>query len=321
MNDWYSRLPLHPCPFLVGLSDWHNTWLEQPEDGPYWWQFNVEKYHDQIETPTYHQGGWYDIFLAGTLRNYIGMKRRARTEEARQSQRLVIGPWVHGSSNIGVSKAGEWDFGPEAAQDFNKMRLPWFDHWLKGVDNRVMDELPVRIFVMGRNEWRREADWPLPDTRYTNYYLHEGQSGSINSLNDGTLSPLAPDGSEHPDSFVYDPDRPVPTLGGNTLGWTGCATRPADASASPIPASLTRVEVTAGKPCLRPSRPTPTGWCASKTSTPTGTRATCATASCGPGTAIPSPNPNCWSRARSTASRWICGPPATSSCPATACGW
>lgn len=218
MDDWYARLPLFPCPFLVGLSDWHNTWLEHPEDGPYWWQFNVEKYHDQIETPTYHQGGWYDIFLAGTLRNYMGLKRRARTEAARRSQRLVIGPWVHGSSNIGVSKAGEWDFGPEAAQDFNQMRLPWFDHWLKGVDNGVMDELPVRIFVMGRNQWRCEADWPLPDTRYTNYYLHEGQSGSIASLNDGTLSPQAPDGSERPDSFVYDPERPVPTLGGNTLG-------------------------------------------------------------------------------------------------------
>ncbi len=218
MDDWYARLPLHPCPFLVGLSDWHNAWLEHPEDGPYWWQFNVEKYHDQIETPIYHQGGWYDIFLAGTLRNYLGLKRRARTEAARRNQRLIIGPWVHGSSNIGVSKAGEWDFGPVAAQDFNQMRLPWFEHWLKGKDNGVMEELPVRIFVMGRNQWRAEADWPLPDTRYTNYYLHEGHSGSIDSLNDGTLSPLAPEGSEHPDSFAYDPDHPIPTLGGNTLG-------------------------------------------------------------------------------------------------------
>lgn len=218
MNDWYARLPLHPCPFLVGLSDWHNTWLEHPEDGPYWWQFNIEKFHDQIETPTYHLGGWYDIFLAGTLKNYLGLKRRARTAKARQSQRLIIGPWVHGSGNIGVQKAGEWDFGPTAAQDINQMRLPWFDHWLKGKDNGVMAEAPVRIFVMGRNEWRAEADWPLPDTRYTNYYLHSGHSGSITSLNDGTLSALPPAGSEHPDSFVYDPDHPVPTLGGNTLG-------------------------------------------------------------------------------------------------------
>ncbi|MBM3278572.1 MAG: CocE/NonD family hydrolase [Candidatus Handelsmanbacteria bacterium] len=218
MDDWYGRLPLYPCCFLVGLCDWHNTWLAHPEDGPYWWEFNVEKYHDQIETPAYHLGGWYDIFLNGTLKNYLGLKRRARTEKARQNQRLIIGPWVHGAGNIGVSKAGEWDFGPAAGLDFNQLRLPWFDHWLKGKENGVMDEAPVRLFVMGRNEWRSEAAWPLPDTRYTNYYFHSGPSGSIPSLNDGTLSPQPPAGSEHPDSFVYDPDHPIPTLGGNTLG-------------------------------------------------------------------------------------------------------
>ncbi|NKB69989.1 MAG: CocE/NonD family hydrolase [Candidatus Latescibacteria bacterium] len=218
MDDWYEQLPLYPCPFVEGLSDWHNTWLEQPEDGPYWWQFNIEKFHHQIETPTYHQGGWFDIFLGGTLKNYMGLKRRARTDQARRSQKLIIGPWVHGSGNINKQTAGEFDFGPTAAKDFNAMRLPWFDYWLKGIDSGVMDQAPVRIFVMGRNQWRDEADWPLPDTRYTNYYLHDGSSGSIASLNDGTLATEPPAGSENPDSFVYDPYQPVPTLGGNTLG-------------------------------------------------------------------------------------------------------
>ena len=211
-------MPLYPCPFVEGLSDWHNTWLEHPEDGPYWWQFNVEKFHHQIETPTYHQGGWFDIFLGGTLKNYMGMKRRARTAGARQSQKLIIGPWVHGSGNINKQVAGEFDFGREAARDFNTMRLPWFDYWLKGIDSGVMEEAPVRIFVMGRNQWRDEADWPLPDTRYAKYYLRDGHSGSIDSLNDGALSVEPPAGSENPDSFAYDPYRPVPTLGGNTLG-------------------------------------------------------------------------------------------------------
>lgn len=231
MDDWYGRLPLHPCPFLVGLSDWHNTWLEHPEDGPYWWQFNVEKFHDQIETPTYHLGGWYDIFLAGTLKNYLGLKRRARTAKARQSQRLIIGPWVHGSGNIGVSKAGEWDFGPRAAQDFNQLRLPWFDHWLKGKDNGVMAELPVRLFVMGCNEWRSEADWPLPDTRYTNYYFREDQSGSIHSLNDGTLSPQPPMAASARTVLSTIPTIPSPPWAATPWASpTGCAT-----SARPIP--------------------------------------------------------------------------------------
>ncbi len=217
MDDWYARLPLYPCPFAEGLSDWHNTWLLTPEDGSYWWQFNVEKYHDQIETPTYHLGGWFDIFLAGTLKNFVGMKRRARTEKARQSQKLIIGPWVHGPGNINNRRAGEFDFGETAAVDSNELRLPWLDYWLKGVDNGIMDDAPVRLFVMGRNEWRDETDWPLPDTRYTNYYFHGGSSTSIDSLNDGTLSPEPPSGSENPASYVYDPDHPVPTVGGNTL--------------------------------------------------------------------------------------------------------
>ena len=217
MDDWYAKLPLHPCPFFEGLSDWYNDWLQHPADGPYWWQFNIEKFHDQIETPIYHQGGWFDIFLAGTLKHYAGIKQRARTEKARRSQKLIIGPWVHGPGNINNQFAGEFDFGADAAKDFNEMRLPWFDHWLKGIDTGIMDEPPVRIFVMGRNQWRDESDWPLPNTHYTNYYLHSGQSSSIQSLNDGTLSPEPPEGSENPDSFVYDPADPVPTRGGNTL--------------------------------------------------------------------------------------------------------
>ena len=221
MDDWYARLPLYPCPFLEGLSDWHNIWLDHPEDGPYWWQFNIEKGHDQIETPMYHLGGWFDIFLAGTLKNFSGLKKRARTPEARQSQKLILGPWVHGPGNINKQVAGEFDFGAAAAVDFNELRLPWFDYWLKGVETGVMEDAPVRIFVMGRNIWRDEQDWPLPDTRYTNYYLRAGRSGSIASLNDGSLSTTAPVGSENPDSFVYDPDAPVPSRGGNTLSIPG----------------------------------------------------------------------------------------------------
>ena len=218
MEDWLAKLPLYPCPFLEGLSDWHNVWLDHPEAGPYWSQLNIEGFHDQTETPAYHQGAWFDIFLAGTLKNYLGMKRTARTEEARRGQKLVIGPWIHGSANIGKHVVGEFDFGADAAKDFNEMRLPWFDYWLKGIDSGVMDEPPVRIFVMGRNEWRDEEDWPLPDTRYTDFYLRSGSSGSIESPNDGTLSTDPPPESEKPDTYSYDPDQPVPNLGGNTLG-------------------------------------------------------------------------------------------------------
>ena len=221
MDSWYARLPLHPCPFFEGLSDWFNEWLQHPTDDGYWDAFNMDKFHDQVEAPMYHLGGWFDIFLTGTFKHYMGIKQRGRTEKARQSQKLIVGPWVHGPGAINTQSAGEFDFGSDAAEDFNELRLPWFDYWLKGVDTGIMDTPPVRIFVMGRNEWRDESDWPLPDTQYTNYYLHGGQSDSIKSLNDGTLSTQPPEGSENPDSFVYDPLQPVPTRGGNTLNIPG----------------------------------------------------------------------------------------------------
>lgn len=221
IEDWYGRLPIYPCPFMTGLSDWFNDWLEQPEDGPYWSQFNIDPYHDQVVTPVYHLGGWFDIFLAGTLKNYAGIRRRGRTAEARQSQKLIVGPWIHGPGNIDAQVVGEHDFGPDARRDFNGIRLPWFDHWLKGTDTGVMDDAPVHLFVMGRNAWRTADDWPLPDTQYTNYYFHDGASGSIDSINDGTLSPAPPETSENPDSFVYDPSDPVPGIGGNTLNIPG----------------------------------------------------------------------------------------------------
>ena len=231
IDDWYERLPLYPCRFLTGLSDWHNDFLAHPEDGPYWWELAVDRYHDQVETPIYHLGGWFDIFLAGTLKNYTGLRRQARTEAARRAQKLIIGPWVPGPAAVNASKAGDVDFGPEAARALNALRLPWFDHWLKGAENGILDEPPVRLFVMGRNEWRDEADWPLPDTRYANYYLHDSSSGSgVASLNDGGLSVEPPEGSEQPDSYTYDPDHPVPSIGGNTLGIPNgaCDHRPVD---------------------------------------------------------------------------------------------
>jgi putative CocE/NonD family hydrolase len=96
-------------------------------------------------------------------------------------------------------------------------QLRWFDYWLKGEENGVMDEPPISIFVMGDNRWRTEADWPLARTRYTPYYLHSG--GAANTLSgDGTLTPERP-AIEPVDTFVYDPCHPVPTRGGGLCCW------------------------------------------------------------------------------------------------------
>ena len=162
-----------------------------------------------------HFGSWYDIFLEGTLSGFEGVNALGGPN-ARGKQRLLVGPWAHIGYSLPTSGGtGELDFGPEAEIDFMQIQLRWFDHWLKGEENGVMDEPPVRIFVMGENRWRDEQEWPPARAEYTPWYLHSG--GAANSLDgDGILTPEAP-AAEPPDRFVYDPHDPVPSLGGNNL--------------------------------------------------------------------------------------------------------
>jgi putative CocE/NonD family hydrolase len=165
----------------------------------------------------YHVTSWYDIFLHGGLANFCGLRRGAMTDPARAAQKLLIGPWAHlfPYTSPTSSGTGDIDFGPAALIDLHAIQLRWFDHWLKGVDTGILDEPPIKIFVMGANRWRDEHEWPLARTRYTPYYLH-GRGRANTAGGDGTLSPDAP-GDEPPDRFVYDPNDPVPTSGGNTL--------------------------------------------------------------------------------------------------------
>ncbi|MDH5291530.1 MAG: CocE/NonD family hydrolase, partial [Acidimicrobiia bacterium] len=147
------------------------------------------------------------------------IKANSRNEAARNGQRLIIGPWGHllPYSIPSTRGAGEADFGPEALIDLNQTLLRWFDHWLKDSDNGLMDEPPVTVFTLGENRWQQLADWPPPAMRTIRWFLHSG--GSANSLHgDGTLSTVPPDGDEPAeDRFSYDPEDPVPSLGGANL--------------------------------------------------------------------------------------------------------
>ena len=148
----------------------------------------------------------------------MGMRERGGTPQARQGQKLVIGPWCH-TLPLG-NVVGDVDFGFAShglVADLDGLHIKWFDYWLKGKPNGLLDEPPVRLFTMGANTWRTENEWPLARTRYTKHYLHGG--GQANSLGgDGLLSPDAP-GSEPADVYVSDPRDPVPTRGGAVTGW------------------------------------------------------------------------------------------------------
>ena len=214
MTGGFEFLPTKDYPGLdSGLAKYYYDWLAHPDFDEYWQNLCIEDRHSEIDVPALHFGGWYDIFLGGTIQNYLGMTKSGATETARGGQKLVIGPWAHGAR--GSTMAGSHYFGimaDPAATDIDGMHMRWFDHWLNEGKNGITEEAPVRIFVMGDDVWREEEEWPLARAQETKYYLHS--SGKANSKQgDGTLSVESPQ-SEAPDVFLYNPADPVPTTGG-----------------------------------------------------------------------------------------------------------
>src|SRR5438094_954373 len=116
----YGRLPLLDwAKRLEPVAPYLGDYLRHPEDGPPWWQVNLERQHEQITVPMYHVTSWYDIFLHGGLANFCGLRERAMTAEARAAQKLLIGPWAHlfPYTSPTSTGTGEIDFGAEALDD------------------------------------------------------------------------------------------------------------------------------------------------------------------------------------------------------------
>jgi len=151
------------------------------------------------------------------------MSHHGGTDKARRLSHMVIGPWGHGPSR----KFGAIDFGPTANVDANIVQLRWYDYWLKGIDNGVAAEPPVKLFVMGRNEWVYEREYPLARADYRPFYFASG-GGANTSAGDGRLTWTKPTGSSATDRFRYDPADPVPSLGGNNCCGTPTPAGPMD---------------------------------------------------------------------------------------------
>jgi putative CocE/NonD family hydrolase len=215
---FYRHLPLitadieavgHAIPF-------YRDWFEHQTYDDYWRAINTEEKLHEIDVPVYQQAAWYDPYTAAMFRAFNGIRERGYSDRARKNQKIYCIPWTHHIPES--SKLGDLDFGPQGYVDLKIEDLRWFDYWLKGIDTGVMSEPPIRIFVMGENVWRFEKEWPLARTQFTPYYLHS--RGQANTLyGDGALAPDLP-ANDPPDRYAYDPDNPVPTLGGNNSTWT-----------------------------------------------------------------------------------------------------
>ncbi|HYL83325.1 MAG TPA: CocE/NonD family hydrolase [Candidatus Angelobacter sp.] len=209
-------LPLISYPVLEppsgeGIAPYFRDWLLHPSYDEYWKQWSIEDHYGQIQVPVRSIAAWYDIFLGGSLKNYVRLKTDGGTEAARKGQRLVVTVGGHaGQSSSG--KVGAVEFGEKLTTDSDEQTLRWYDWVLKGEANGVENEKPVKIFVMGKNEWREEDEWPLARAKATRYYLHS--TGAANGVTgNGTLSTVAP-AEEKADQYVYDPSDAVPTIGG-----------------------------------------------------------------------------------------------------------
>jgi putative CocE/NonD family hydrolase len=222
ITDWLTVLPLRkglsPLSIAPNFEDYVIEMMTHVNYDEYWKDMgtNWVEYHKQTsDIPMIHISGWYDAYCETALTNYLGLSRIKKSPV-----RLLMGPWLHGTTT--QTWAGDVEFGPEAAiPDFySGWHLRWFDYFLKGKTTGVEKEPAIKLFIMGTGDghkdksgrlyhggyWRTEADWPLPQTKFTRYYFHA----------DGALSPKLPGSDAPPTTYTFDPDHPVPTIGAST---------------------------------------------------------------------------------------------------------
>lgn len=197
---------------LAKLLPWWSDWLQHPDRDHFWQEQSLIERPQAVTVPALNVGGWFDIFVGSTARTYARMRAEAGSAEAREGQRLIIGPWDHANKTAVYHDRQFGLAGDLLGTDITGTHLKFFDRWLRGKADALDGTAPVRIFVMGVNEWRDEQDWPLPDTTYVDYYLDS--AGAANTANGDGILGATPPAAEAADSYVYDPGRPVPTLGG-----------------------------------------------------------------------------------------------------------
>jgi hypothetical protein len=220
--DWigviHAKRGLNPLTYAKNFEDYIFELMTHGDYDDYWkapdmnWSLN---YAQTADIPMLHVTGWYDSYTSGTIKNYVALSRMKKSPI-----RLLVGPWLHGRNTSSV--AGDVEFGQDAAlKDFpTDFHLRWFDHFLKGKPSlTAADDAPVRLFVMGTGDghkdangrlfhggaWRTATAWPVPGAQPTPFYLH----------GDGGLSQTVPSTNNPPSTYTYDPQHPVPTIGGS----------------------------------------------------------------------------------------------------------
>ncbi len=209
MNDALMRLPLSELDEAIGWPmPWLDAYLTHPEPNGFWTRLDLTSKLPELQLPVLHVVGYYDFFSRESVDNFVIMQKQARDPQTRRRQRLVLGPWDHGT--IGKSKVAEVDFGSKAALDVGAIQINWFDRFLKQDSAAQAVPFPaVRYFSMGDNVWHDAQAWPPEGATSTSFYLHSDGRANTRQGN-GRLSIAAPTGEQPSDAFRADPARPVP---------------------------------------------------------------------------------------------------------------
>ena len=206
-------LPMADLPDLKDVAPFYYEWLAHPPADSWWNWAELRGKYDRTHAAVLNISGWYDEAYGpdGATTNFNGLLA-ARKNEASPRTATIIGPWTHGE--LEHTYAGDRDFGKSAAVDYDEIVLRWMDHYLKGVDNGVEKEKPVRIFVMGGNVWHDEDAWPLARAKETALFLSPEtwfRAGASPPPQDATLrlAPARCTNCVNYAEFVSDPARPV----------------------------------------------------------------------------------------------------------------
>jgi uncharacterized protein len=245
IEEWY-RVPTEKFVKVFEnvppIHRWVSGWLENRTYNDFWKQpgFNSEEHLAEYpDIPMFIMGAWYDFFLRGTLNNFVGLKNLQRSPKF-----MLITPTIHGPGPARLPWQGEVHMGEQSTVEWNRLRLSFFDQFLKDIDTGCYDESWAKMFVMGGGDgsaidvgqeelslndyarwssepategrrlkishggrWIDAPGWPVEPVTPTPFYLHAG----------GGLSTVAPDGEAEPTRYEFDPRNPVPQIGGD---WT-----------------------------------------------------------------------------------------------------
>lgn len=208
-NNWFWSTPLKQYPPLKEkYAPYFFDWLEHPTYDDYWRRWSIDENYQRIDVPALHIGGWYDIFLSGTIKNYCGISRGGTTERTRNSQKLLVGPWTH----MPWSPVGNTGKTEPSTSTIDDWTLRWFDEILKNRDTGVLEN-PVTLYPV--NGDRQDfSSWPTDERNTQEWFIHS--SGRANSkFGDGRLD-QEPPAREHVDLFISDPAIPIQSNGGHS---------------------------------------------------------------------------------------------------------